>query len=262
MSHPFASKRQHLVERSRAKAMAGGGEASHADVKADRALVRKMVKPDALKMDGAPAKGRLDKRARGGKVRGKYAEGGEAKPQPPVKIPAPAEAPKPLVVDPDGALGRALLSRAPRGNYPGIRWERQSGGRVERARGGKVGKTNINIIVTQPEATPPVPLPALAGAGGMPPPPMPPAPPMAPPVPPMRNGGRAYASGGSVKAQSIRNGTPVQHSPGKNDTKDLGRGKPITYAKGGKVKGYPLNAGSESGVGRLEKTRSQKRMYP
>ena len=51
---------------------------------------------------------------------------------------------------------------------------------------------------------------------------------------PRRNGGRAtYARGGSVKSgpayeEGLRAGTQVQHSPGKNDLKDIGRGKPIT----------------------------------
>jgi hypothetical protein len=34
---------------------------------------------------------------------------------------------------------------------------------------------------------------------------------------------------GPAWAEGLRNRTPVQHSPGKNDLDQLGRGKPITY---------------------------------
>ncbi len=131
------------------------------------------------------------------------------------------------------------------------------------ARGGGVKKngTNVNVII------------APQGGGGSmvpPPPPMagppPPMPPMGPPPggPPMmqKRGGRAYASGGSVKEQSIRNGTPVQHTDGKNDQSGLGRGRPITYATGGPVEamgmGPKLTAG-DNGEGRKQKAALQKR---
>ena len=41
------------------------------------------------------------------------------------------------------------------------------------------------------------------------------------------------AAGGSVKEQSIRAGTQVQNSPGKNAGADIYRGRQITYATGG-----------------------------
>mgnify|MGYP001605978962 CR=1 FL=1 len=68
---------------------------------------------------------------------------------------------------------------------------------------------------------------------------------------PSRRGGRAYATGGSVKEQSIRAGTPVMNSPGKNDLGDIYRDKQITYANGGRA--YPIEDGAGSGPGRLEK---------
>lgn len=66
--------------------------------------------------------------------------------------------------------------------------------------------------------------------------------PGAPPGLPMR------ASGGKVKAPAYEEWQrkhPVEHMPGKMDGKDIGRGKPITYGKGGKVKratGGPVEA--------------------
>ena len=57
---------------------------------------------------------------------------------------------------------------------------------------------------------------------------------------PRRTGGRAYASGGAVKdgptwKEGVRNGTQPMNTPGKNDGKDLHRGKPVTYKTGGAV---------------------------
>ena len=69
MSHPFQSVRQGKVEHSRvSKITEGYAKGGHADVKADKSLIKSMVKPGAMKMDGAMSKGRLDKHARGGAV--------------------------------------------------------------------------------------------------------------------------------------------------------------------------------------------------
>lgn len=85
------------------------------------------------------------------------------------------------------------------------------------------------------------------------------------PPPGMRStGGRAYAKGGRVKSgpaweEGKREGTKVSHSPGKNDLKDIGRGKPITYASGGPVEapkngmGPKLGGGGRGGLARLQK---------
>lgn len=126
--------------------------------------------------------------------------------------------------------------------------------RPNRARGGKVkGKhkgVNVNVIVAPQGdgAKPPMPMPPPGGPMAGPPPGAPPMrPPMAPPpgvgapgaMPPpgMRaHGGRAYASGGAVKSVGMNVGTKVQHSPGKSDGKDIGRGRVVTFRTGGAVK--------------------------
>lgn len=138
------------------------------------------------------------------------------------------------------------------------------------AKGGRVnGKTNVNVIIApggnqQPPAAPPMP------------PPMPPpqaAPPAAPPHPPVmpppgagagpgmppsgltirKAGGRVNTKGlGAAKADSLKNGTKVSHTPGKNDLDDLSTKPPaLTRKKGGRV--YPIDDGAGSGPGRLEK---------
>jgi len=51
------------------------------------------------------------------------------------------------------------------------------------------------------------------------------------------------AKGGRVgegKTESAKHATPVQHTPGKDDGADIGRKKPITYRRGGGVKGVSV----------------------
>lgn len=134
------------------------------------------------------------------------------------------------------------------------------------ARGGgvKKGATNVNVIIApQGGGAPPVvPPPPMAG-------PLP-APPMGPPgAPPMaqRRGGRAYATGGKVVdgpawKEGLRDGTQVQHTDGKNDQSGLNRGRPITYATGGKIEAYgmgPKLTAGDNGEGRKQKAALQKR---
>jgi len=151
------------------------------------------------------------------------------------------------------------------------------GDRPCRAKGGrapKSGKTNVNVIIApQGAGNPPAAgLPGLPP--GMPTPSRPVPPPAGPPpgampppgMPPRSMGGRAYASGGGVNSgtkvfnQSRANATKMVGGPGKNDLKDMGRGKPITYAKGGPVfasatgqHGPKLKGGAMGGEGRLQK---------
>lgn len=162
-----------------------------------------------------------------------------------------------------------------------------------RARGGRAPKakgTNVNVIVA-PSGAPHAAVPAPAGVaapGPMPmPPPRPPMPlPMAggapglppggpPPGMPIRShGGRAYAKGGAVKSgpaweEGKRLGTQVQNNPsGKNDQKDVGRGKPVTYKTGGAVFSSPkgqmgpkFDGGAGGGTARLEKEKRAAKKY-
>lgn len=150
------------------------------------------------------------------------------------------------------------------------------GDRPGRAKGGrspKSGKTNVNVIIApQGAGNPPA-----GGVGAVPPtPPRPPMPPLAGPppgampppgmMPPRSMGGRAYASGGAVNSgtavfnKSRSNGTQPGKGAGKNDQKDVGRGKPITYAKGGPVFASPtgdhgpkFKGGAMGGEARLQK---------
>jgi hypothetical protein len=117
--------------------------------------------------------------------------------------------------------------------------------RPKRARGGKVkGKHNartiVNVITGHPGGgAAPQPMPAGIAPAAMAPPPA--GPPMMakPPMPgpgmplpgmPMRK------RGGAVKSIGMHVGTPVQHTDGKDDGKDIGRGRVVTFWAGGKVK--------------------------
>jgi len=128
--------------------------------------------------------------------------------------------------------------------------------RPHRAKGGGVkhkGKTVVNVNVTPSQGHPmPVPVPGGPPPGG-PPPGMGAAPPPHPSMPPPGAGGPPgappgmpppgmpmRARGGRIKSgpawnEGLKNGTKVQHTDGKLDGKNIGRGKPITYATGGPV---------------------------
>lgn len=171
----------------------------------------------------------------------------------------------------DAAMDKKLIHKHESAKHPGEPLTPlKKGGIATRATGGAVNakkpSTNINIVIAPKDEVKPDPKPgALAELMG--PPPMPPAPPMGlppggppmpmgmdgppPPVPglPMRKaGGRVTA----VKAASLKAGTKVTHSPGKNDKKDIRNYPPITKASGGKV--YPkMTKGAGTGEGRIEK---------
>ena len=100
MSHPFSEHRQHKVEKSRVghitKGYASGGSV-HSDAAEDRKMIKSMVKGKALKVHGKKSGGRLDRYARGGKVKGKgsthvhvnvLSGGGPGAGAPPMPIPA------------------------------------------------------------------------------------------------------------------------------------------------------------------------------
>lgn len=142
-----------------------------------------------------------------------------------------------------------------------------------RARGGRTkhkgsGKTNVNVIIAPhsgaPAGGPPMAPPGV-GAAPMPPRPMPMPPPgaggppgaMPPPgMAPHKSGGRAYAKGGAVKSgpgwtESMDDRKPYvsTDSNNKSDGKDIGRGKVVTYAKGGKVGQTPTGTNPKADTG-------------
>lgn len=218
MTHPHHEHRAHKVEKRRVGHILGhhasGGAVHHADEKADKGLVKRMVKKTALKVHGEKTKHRSD--------------------------------------------------------------------RMARARGGRTNKkgTNVTVVVAPQQAgARPVPMPPAPPPGLPPRPPVAAAPPMAappgapppgmPPAMPMR------AKGGRIKSgpawdEGVRNGTQPKNSPGKNDTKDIGRWQPITYARGGKVespqgvdKATKLPGGSGGARARLVKERrAEKTNHP
>ena len=130
--------------------------------------------------------------------------------------------------------------------------------RPKRAKGGRVGKkkgnakTIVNVITgghPAGGAVPPMPAPPMGIAGPPPgamPPPMAAKPPM--PMPPPGAGGPPpgmpmRARGGAVKSVGMHVGTKVQHSDGKDDGKDLHRGKPVTFKSGGRVRSFYARGG-------------------
>ncbi len=206
-----------------------------------------------------------------------------------------SEGGKDMSKSPEGQLKRVSEGRACGGKVMGKksggrldRPKRASGGKVQAfAKGGKVKGTTVNVIVSPSGGDKgPMPVPVPVGAGA--PPPMPPHPPMAGPMPPpggppgmmpppgppiRKNGGRiGFAKGGAVPKGSAsesgptwkegrRNGTPVQHTDGKSDTKDIVRPRQVTFKTGGKVEagksmGPKMTAGAGSEMGREQKMRA------
>lgn len=257
MAHPFNEHRNHKVQKSRVKHIAHGYAAGGAVASAGVSGTTATAKPKkaALRMSGGKVKARLDRvtRAKGGKVRDQNDHG----------------------AGDDETLEREATHEK----------------RAERARGGRAGKkghTTVNVMVApqhgagvggpvpMPAGGPPIPPP---GAGAMPPRPpmagppgMPPGGPMMPPgAPPPgmhKDGGRVQrAAGGAAKSgpawnTGVNAGTQVQHSPGKSDTANIARGKPVTYKTGGKVESPDgvapatiLPGGSGGGKARLAKER-------
>jgi hypothetical protein len=261
MAHPYAAHRQGKLEHERVARIAGG--APSVAMKNENALGALKRGEQSAKVDrittaasGSGATKRLDKFARSGKVKHR-GTGGSVDWESAADLRARKEdiretRPKDNV---DNVAPRSLARKKDQPD--------------QYARGGKVKSkgTSVNIIIGAQDK-PPMP---TAGAAPLPLPPMPPgpmagAPPGLPgagpmPMPPRSMGGRAaFAKGGavkdkglgSVKAEGMRNGTQVDHRPGKSDLGDIRTKPPITYARGGAVPKW-LDGGAGSGVGRLEK---------
>lgn len=147
---------------------------------------------------------------------------------------------------------------------------RKKGGRVKSA------KTVVNVITGG--AQPPVAGLGPAAAPPAPPPVAPPAPPMPPmgakppmmppggPVPggpgpgmmPVRKRGGRVNDGTKVFNKSMKEAgeRPVKHIPGKNDLKDMNRGRVVTFKTGGGVVSFRASGGrieSPQGVAKATK---------
>jgi len=221
VSHPFSEHRQTKVEHSRVghitRGYKSGGAVKHSDEKQDRKLIKGMI-DKAIHPEGAKAKHRMDRphRAKGGRVKkgnaktiinvitGGHPAGGAVPPGPPMAPPGP---PMGIAGPPPGGMPPPPMA-----------------------------------------AKPPMPMPP-PGAGG-------------PPGMPMRaSGGRVQTPTGSgvspinnsskktsgtpVFNASTRSGTQVSDGDGNNkdDSKDMNRGRVVTFASGGKVKSFYAKGG-------------------
>lgn len=302
MAHPMNHVRQSKVEKSRVshltKRYAAGG-AVHSDEAQDKALIRKMVKKADLKADGEKSKHRMDRPKR------KRADGGPAM-KPPIKM------------TPDNMLDEATrrhqeaTAQGRSSTITGQLYKLQGEQGTNRAKGGRVKKGNAKTIVNvisgghpAAGAVPPMPAPPPMGVagpppGGMPPPmaarpPMPMPPPGGPPtgMPTRAKGGRVQTPTGTGVAEdsgvgsnkgdavfnaSRKNGTHISHSGNKDDGKDIGRGRVVTFNTGGGVKSFrafggrvespdgvaaatKLPGGSGGGKARLAKEHRAERKY-
>lgn len=198
MAHPHNEHRQHKVEKSRVAKMTKGYAAGGAvqAVAPKAKATGGAVKKTAMRMTGGAVKQRADKRARGGKVKHKGTTVNI--------INSPGQHPgAPPMMPPPGLAG-AMPPRPPMAPPP-----------------------------MPPGGAPP---PGMAGPpGAMPPLGMPPRPGMMPPPGmPMRARGGRIADGPAWK-EGLNAGTQPQHADGKNDGKNIGRGKVVTFRTGGGV---------------------------
>lgn len=271
MAHPYADHRQSKVEKSRvAKIAKGYATGGAVDAQAGQQAMMKGAKPKGAKLGaiiGGKAKARMDKRARGGRVKGKGTNVNIviAQPQPqqqgmdkpvPVPVPVPAGGPPPGAppMPPPGVMAGG--PGVPPGMPPGMPLiPRKRGGRVHsdaaedremikamvkpsamRKNGGRVADVTGKVSGLKQSAPKNI----------------------SPESPGKKSVGPGWKS--SMEAK-----TKVAGMPGKQP--DPPRGKPVTFATGGaapgvvgKMRGGPkMKYGAESGMGRLERASKQKR---
>lgn len=218
------------------------------------------------KMHGEKAKHRLDKYKKGGKVKGKthininvmpQAGGAGGPPSGPPTLPpglaAAAMAPhQPMGPPPGAGPGGPPPGMPPGGPPPGMMHKRggvayKKGGSVKRAEGGRFPASDSAKALGEAYKIEPWYGPQAQSARDA--------------------AGKAFVSstkkahGGSVKAESERRGTKVQHA-GQNDKKDIDRPPVITRKDGGrlfsehaKMKDIKKENGGNGGLGRLAKAR-------
>lgn len=219
----------------------GGRAHQHEDEAEDRKLIRKEVKPSALKH-------RAEKCWGGEAKRSKKFYGGPITSQNPM-LGMPNNMPMQGIGGIQPMQGMAGAQPMPYMATPNMGMMRNTGGRVQRATGGrtKSGKTNVNIIISPQSGQGQGPLGAGVGMGA------PPAPPMMPPVPPMppAGGGMMPSPGGGMA------GAPPL-PPQLMAALGGAGGPPMARKSGGRVdtkmpKYQETDYGSGSGLGRLEK---------
>lgn len=261
MAHEFNHLRAHKVEKSRVGKLyrASGGKVSHgaeetSDFASDGEIVRdkehrgnrgpngKQGKSPSVHkagghVHGKKSKHRMDRkphRAHGGKVKGKgktvinIMVGGQDKPPMPMMPPPPPRPPMP----PPGAGGPPGMPPGgpPPGGPPGMPPPGMMPPGMPRKRGGAVKGVSTKIAAAPPMqgrgATSKAVGPTKkvgTGANDM----------AAPPGP--TGVGDKMPKDSLAWRDSAKNKTKVQHTDGKTDGPDIGRGKPITYHRGGAV---------------------------
>lgn len=278
MAHPYESHRQGKLEHARVARIAGA-DGIPKGVRDENALSSLKRGEQSAKVDrittakaGSGTTRRLDRFARGGKVRGKGTNvniiiGAQDKPpMPPLAGVGPAPLPPPVPpgpVMPPAAAGAAGPGPIPMPPHSRGGRAFAKGGAVKKAEGGGVtermrgnGRYRLN---KQMGGDPPStsfdskrnPEEARTEMLGQ----MERSKEISDAVPRRATGGKVMGHErglSAAKRESMKAGTQVDHRPGKADLGDIRTKPPITYARGGSVPKW-LDGGAGSGVGRLEK---------